>query len=141
MPQLKVLLTSRIRLTPTSEFKEEIIILNSLTNLQSAVLFRSITRDITPKEINALIATQPDFDKYPNEKERWPCKTFHEHHLFTLLNGNPQSIILVAPLLADREKNLDLVRLYRKLTCDELYNLMKEEQIEDSMIASLRLSA
>jgi hypothetical protein len=52
---MKVLLTSRIRLTPTAEFKEEIIILNSLTNAQSAVLFRSITRDITSKEINQLM--------------------------------------------------------------------------------------
>ena len=52
VPQMKVLLTSRIRLTPTAEFKEEIIILNSLTNAQSAVLFRSITREISGKEIN-----------------------------------------------------------------------------------------
>ena len=49
---MKVLLTSRIRLTPTAEFKEEIIIINSLTNAQSAVLFRSITREISGKEIN-----------------------------------------------------------------------------------------
>ena len=70
---------------------------------------------------------QPDFDKYPQEKSKWPYKKFHDHHLFTLLNGNPQSIILVAPLLADREKHLDLVRLYRKLTSDELYRLLQEE--------------
>ena len=52
VPQMKVLLTSRIRLTPTAEFKEEIIIINSLTHAQSALLFRSITREISGKEIN-----------------------------------------------------------------------------------------
>ena len=52
VPQMKVLLTSRIRLTPMAEFKEEIIIINSLTNAQSALLFRSITREISGKEIN-----------------------------------------------------------------------------------------
>ena len=67
---------------------------------------------------------KPDFDKYPNEREKFPYKKFHDHHLFTLLNGNPQSIILVAPLLADREKNLDLLKLYKKLTSDELYRLL-----------------
>lgn len=124
VPQLKVLLTSRNRLTSTSEFKEEIIILNNLSNAQSAVLFRTMTRDIGHKEIKDLISEKPDFVKYPNEKEKWPYKKFHDHHLFTLLNGNPQAIILVAPLLADREKNLNLVRLYRKLTSEELCRLL-----------------
>ena len=100
-----------------------------------------MTRDITYKEIKDLINEEPDFVKYPKEKEKWPYKKFHDHHLFTLLNGNPQSIILVAPLLADREKHLDLVKLYKKLTSEELCRLLQDEQIEDSMIASLRISA
>ena len=51
VPQLKIFITSRIRLTSTADFKEEIIILNNLNNQQSALLFNAMTRDIPMKEI------------------------------------------------------------------------------------------
>ena len=44
--------------------------------------------------------TLPDYYKYPDERGKKYTK-LHEHHLFTLLNGIPQSIILVASVLAD----------------------------------------
>ena len=40
---------------------------------------------------------------------------WHEHHLFTLLNGNPQAIIIVAPILIDPENPYDLAGLYEML--------------------------
>ena len=46
VPHLKVLLTSTLRLTALPEFIEDIIILKNLNNLQSAVLFKSMTREI-----------------------------------------------------------------------------------------------
>ena len=61
--------------------------------------------------------------------------------MFTLLNGNPQSINLVAPLLADIEKHLDLVHLYRMLTSEVLYNELKKDNVDDCTLASLRISA
>ena len=88
-----------------------------------------------------MLNCKPDFEQYPDERAKWPYKKFHDHHLITLLNGNPQAIILVAPLLADREKHLDLVSLYRKMTSNELLFILKQEMIEDSMMASLQLSA
>ena len=50
VPQLKIFITSRIRLTSTADFKEEIIILNNLNNQQSALLFNAMTRDIPMKK-------------------------------------------------------------------------------------------
>ena len=48
---------------------------------------------------------------------------------------------MIAPLLADADKHLDLVKLYGILTSNELCALLKKEEIQDSMIASLTLSA
>ena len=134
VPLLKVLLTSTQRLTATAEFNEDIIILKNLNRQQSALLFKSMTgRQITQTEINQLLRTKPDFEHYPEERGCWPYKWLHDHHLFTLLNGNPQSIMLSAPLLADNEKQLSLVDLYQKLTSNEIYQILKSEKIEDKM--------
>ena len=84
-----------------------------------------MTREIPMKEIKQLLCCIPDYEQYPEERAKQPYKKFHDHHLFTLLNGNPQAIILVAPLLADREKHLDLVSLYRKMTSNELLFMLK----------------
>ena len=90
-------------------------------------MFKAMTRELKQSEIQRLLHEKPDFEMYPDERAKQPYRKFHDHHLFTLLNGNPQSIILTAPLLADPEKNLDLVKLYRMLTSDELCNLLKKE--------------
>lgn len=58
-------------------------------------------RDLEQSEINALMNTKPDFNRFPEEQHKWKYKSLHEHHLFTLLNGIPQSIILAASVLAD----------------------------------------
>ena len=139
--KLQILITSRIRLTSTPNLNEEIILLDKLNNQQSAVMFKKITRDIPAREEKMLLKEKPDFEKYPTEVDNWPYKRFYQHHLFTLLNGNPQSINLVAPLLLDNEKHLDLVHLYRLLTSEKLFNELRKDNVEDSMMASLRISA
>ena len=48
---------------------------------------------------------------------------------------------MIAPLLADSEKNLDLVHLYRMLTSEKLFNELKKDKVDDSTMASLRISA
>ena len=104
-------------------------------------MFKALTREISMREEKNLINEKPDFEKYPAEKEKWNYKKFFEHHLFTLLNGNPQSIHLIAPLLLDNEKNLDLVQLYRMLTSEKLFNELKKDNVDDNTLASLRISA
>ena len=97
-------------------------------------------RTLEQAEINNLLNTKPDYDKYPEEKNKI-YKTWYDHHLFTLLDGNPQSIILVASLCADPQKRLQLKQIYKMLTDSQLFKLLKEEGIEDSNLFSLRLSA
>ena len=64
-----------------------------------------------------------------------------DHHLFSLFNGNPQSIILTAPVLADQERCIDLPELYRVLTSNKICNLLRGVQIDSRMLASLHMSA
>jgi hypothetical protein len=71
-----------------------------------------MTRDIPPSEVKELLEIRPDPLKYPEEANKKVAKKLHEHHFFTLLGGNPQSIILIAPLLADMDKNICLSTLY-----------------------------
>ena len=78
--QLKILMTSqrplhtldddlKARTLHTREFKEECIVLNSLSKIQSCNLFKDVmARKIDQNEINTLLKTQPDFSKYPQEK-------------------------------------------------------------------------
>ena len=115
--------------------------MSSLSDIQSANLFKEVmARDLNQEEINKLLRTKPNFEKYPDEERKWPYKKLHEHHLFTLLNGNPQSIILVASLLADLQKKHTLKEIYKMQTADELLDNLKQEGIQDSMLVSLRLS-
>lgn len=58
---------------------------------------------------------KPDYKRYPSEKgvpEPWKL---HEHHFFKLLGGNPSSIVILAPMLMDNERTLDLPGLYKML--------------------------
>ena len=83
----------------------------------------------------------PDYEMFPNERCKPKPRHISEHHLFTLLNGNPQSIILTAPVLSDQERCIDLPELYRVLTSDKICHLLKGVDIENRMLASLRMSA
>ena len=96
-----MIITSRVLLRSTEDFREESIIVSNLTPQHSVVLFKAMTRHIPQNEISKLINCKPDFNRYPDEEEKWPYKNLHDHHLFTLLNGNPQAIILISPLLSD----------------------------------------
>ena len=75
--KLKILLTSLVRLSSTADLHEEIVLLNNLNNQQSALMFKSLTREIPLREEKNLLAEKPDFIKYPAEKEHWPYKKFH----------------------------------------------------------------
>ena len=86
-----------------------------------------------------MLKIKPDPTKYPQESQEKLSK-LHEHHLFKLLGGNPQSIILIAPLLDDPLRNMRLVNLYELLTSNQLCEILESEKIEDKMLASLRLS-
>lgn len=81
----------------------------------------------------------PDYVKYPLEIGFRPNKLY-EHHFFKLLGGNPQSIMLVAPLLSDPKINIKLADLYKMLTSNQLCEMLKSEEIEDTMMASLRIT-
>lgn len=69
-------------------------------------------------------------------------KKYQDHHLFTLIGGNPQSILLIAPLLKDPYNNHTLVDLYKMLTSEEMDKILINEQINkhDVMSASMRLT-
>lgn len=128
IPSIKILLTTRIRVgAGVNEANEEIVVLNGLNNQQTVTLLRSkLSRPISIAEQNSLMKVVPDEKKYPLEKGLKPMK-LHEHHLFKLLGGNPQSIILVAPLLDDPMKNLTLVSLYKMLTSNQLCEILRSE--------------
>ena len=100
---LRILMTSQHPLQPSGdfEFNEEIIKLAGLSKIQSENLFKEVCgRGITQYEINDLLKVRPDKNRYPQEQNK-TYRSLHEHHLFSLLNGNPQSISLVASQLAD----------------------------------------
>ena len=88
-----------------------------------------MARELKQEEINKLLKTKPNFEKYPDEERKWPYKKLHEHHLFTLLNGSPQSIILVASLLADLQKKHTLKEIYKMQTDDQLIQNLQNEGI------------
>jgi hypothetical protein len=103
------------------------------------LLKKKVNRPITQAEQNSLMKIIPDYEKYPCEKGLRPNELF-EHHLFKLLGGNPQSIMLVAPLLNDPNKKIKLADLYKMLTSNQLCEMLKSEEIEDAVMASLRIS-
>ena len=123
------------------DFKEDQIILDKLSSAQSLNLFKEVmARDLDQYEINQLLQVKPDPEKYPDERFKTYIK-LEDHHFFTILNGNPQSIILVASLFTDQQRRLTLKQVYKKLTDDELAKVMSEEGIADSMLMSIRVSA
>ena len=76
------------------------------------MMFKNLTRPITQKEINELLRTKPDFKKYPSEKCLAEPRKLQDHHLFRMIGGNPSMIVILAPLLTDTERTLDLPALY-----------------------------
>ena len=63
-----------------------------------------------------------------------------DHHLFTLLDGNPQSIILVASLLGNHEKKMTLKEVYEMLADSDCADKLREEGIYESDKISRRVS-
>ena len=70
---------------------------------------------------------KPDLKKYPHLKWEKVDK-LHDHHLFKLIGGNPQSILLVAPMLNDPIKSLSLVDLYHLYTSEKMNDLVDSNE-------------
>lgn len=87
--RVKVLLTSRIRLSSLSDNPEQIFIVNPLSNTHSFALFKHQTRDIPIKEQKDLLAIEPDYEKYKEEEGKKAPTRLENHHFFNLLGGNP----------------------------------------------------
>ena len=84
-----------------------------------------MTREIPQKEISELLGSKKG--------------KVYEHHMFTLLGGNPQAIILTAPLLADHDKALTLSSLYEMMTQKQVTKVLREDQISERMLSSLHV--
>lgn len=54
-PNMRMVLTSRVRMASLPEFTEEIFIVGELSPLASWQLFKQMTRDIVQPEINMLL--------------------------------------------------------------------------------------
>lgn len=54
-----------------------------------------------------------------------------DHHLFKLIGGNPQSILMIAPMLKDPHHAITLAELYKMLTNNLLVNDWGEEEVFD----------
>ena len=80
--------------------------------------------------------TKPDYNKYPSEKSIEEPKKLQDHHLFRMLGGNPSMIVILAPMLTDTERTLDLAALYKTLCQDRLEN----EKDEDGMMTAIKAS-
>jgi hypothetical protein len=76
-----------------------------------------------------LLKYKPDANKYPHLKNDRPEKPY-DHHLFKLIGGNPQSILLIAPMLNDPYKSLTLVELYKELTSEQINSILANENIK-----------
>jgi hypothetical protein len=97
-------------------------------------LFTQLSRILTTREINELLKTKPDIKKYPSERNQTLPKKLHEHHLFRMIGGNPSMVVILAPMLADTERAMDLVGLYKTLCEDQL----SHEEGEDPMMVLMR---
>jgi len=95
-------------------------------------------RPILPKEVNELLAVEPNPKVYRNYKKK-PIKKLEQHHLFELLGGNPQAILLLAPLLSNQEKQYQLKDLYNMVQSQKTDGALEDENIEDSLVSSLRI--
>lgn len=115
IPTCKVLLTSNIRLQSIKDYSEEVILLYELSTHESLSLFTKLSRPIKIQEQNELLKQSADIQKFPAEKNMPYPRKLHDHHLFRLMCGNPATIVMLAPMLADTERPLTLTGLYRIL--------------------------
>ena len=90
--------------------------LEGLSIVQSFDLFRRVAGPIGQAEQNRLLDTQPDLEQFEEERQYLKPFKLQDHHIFRLLNGNPQSIILMASVRSDPQRNIDLPQLYEIMT-------------------------
>ena len=113
--QSNIILTTTMRIKDSNE---ELIVVDGLSPRHAYNLFNTnANRIISIKEQDSLLKLKPDLQKYPHLKHDEPEKLY-DHHLFRLIGGNPQSILLIAPMLNDPNKSLTLVELYKELTSE-----------------------
>jgi hypothetical protein len=112
---------------------EELIVVEGLTPQHTIALFRrAAQRVITIKEEEELLG-------------RKDCQhriKVHDHDLFKKIGGNPQSILLIAPMLNDPKGKISLSELYRILNSEKINNVLDREdmKIQEGMTASMRIS-
>ena len=138
--QSNIVLTTTMRIKDSNE---ELIVVDGLAPRHALNLFNNnANRIISIRETDALMKLKPDASKYPHLKNDKPDKLY-DHHLFKLIGGNPQSILLIAPMLNDPNKSLTLVELYKELTSEKINTILSNENIksdQQQMTASMRMS-
>ena len=113
--QSNIILTTTMRIKDSNE---ELIVVDGLSPRHAYNLFNTnANRIISIKEQDSLLKLKPDLQKYPHLKHD-ESEKLYDHHLFRLIGGNPQSILLIAPMLNDPNKSLTLVELYKELTSE-----------------------
>lgn len=107
-----------------NDHHEDISVIGGLSPKCALNFFKEhANRVISTREQNELMKIKPDLAKYPHLK--WEkVEKLHDHHLFKLIGGNPQSILLVAPMLNDPIKSLSLADLYHLYTSDKMTDLI-----------------
>lgn len=135
-----IILTTTMRIKDSHEV---LIVIDGLQKQHALNLFlKHADRVIEIKEQEALLKCKPDEKKYPMQKFE-KIEKYYDHHLFKLIGGNPQSILLLAPMLRDPYKSLTIIDLYKILTSNEMNDLLKSENIDckdNNMTASMRIS-
>ena len=125
--QSNIVLTTTMRIKDSNE---ELIVVDGLAPRHAYNLFNNNANRIIPiRETEALRNHKPDAHKYPHLKNDRPEKLY-DHHLFKLIGGNPQSILLIAPMLNDPNKSLTLVELYKELTSEKINSILTNENIK-----------
>lgn len=129
----KIVLTSTMRLKDSNE---DLIVIDGLNAQQSVTLFRQAThRLITIKEEQELFEATPGWGKQTK-------KRLYEHELWQLIGGNPQSILLIAPMLNDHTDRKTLLDIYKILKSDKINRIINKENmnIGEGLTASMRIS-
>ncbi|CDW71451.1 UNKNOWN [Stylonychia lemnae] len=139
IPNLHILMTSRKTLGTLQDVSEKILVLQELSPVYTVDLFVSRSRELKDSEIKELLEYEPETYLLVSDKsyQRYQkVKKLEDHHLFKIFGGNPHAITLAAPLLI----RMSLKELYLLLNSKQMFDTLKVEGIEDSTVASLRVS-
>jgi len=97
-------------------------------------LFISRAREITEDEEDELLGVSRTHGIRGHTQDE--VRKLYDHEFFKLLGGNPHAVILAAPLLI----KMRLKELYDLLSSSSMNEVLRVEGIQDSTVASLRVS-